>query len=463
MKPLVILCLAAGSAAAQSTSWHATVNGDVAVTDNVFAAPFDGNRAGDLLFQLRPGGLFTYSGQRMVHDLTADLELLHYAFNSRRPTLTSRGGWRVLLVTGPRSELQLSLGGGTGVLTNVSSRLTADETLINITPVGRVTYASASAGQSFTYTITRQLRFGQRLFARANSSDDNAMFRTEATGAEAGGGLALSRDWRNHTVSLDAGASVSRLERVAEPGARLDSRLDRQVLPRVRGVWRYDVARRVGIAADAGVVGILPFGTDPYNPMQERERAWFPVAGGTLEVNELWGRAAMSLRRDVAPNFLFAQNAISDNAIISAAVPLPWLDNTRRRNPKLIGVGTVAIQRSRMIDAVTGNLSRSLGAARVDLAAIYTPRANVSYGLRYELIFQMGDEGLGAVVPVQGFFRNTIFFTFNMRFPERVAGELPKRRAGAAANESRSDMTPVGAEPVVPDLLESESEDGDER
>ena len=39
----------------QASSWHATVNGETAVTDNVFAAGNDGDRNGDLFFQLRPG------------------------------------------------------------------------------------------------------------------------------------------------------------------------------------------------------------------------------------------------------------------------------------------------------------------------------------------------------------------------------------------------------------------------
>ena len=52
---------------ADHSSAHFTASGDVATTDNVFAAA--DNRQGDLFFQVRPGVLFAYDAPRMIHEL----------------------------------------------------------------------------------------------------------------------------------------------------------------------------------------------------------------------------------------------------------------------------------------------------------------------------------------------------------------------------------------------------------
>ena len=72
-----------------------------------------------------------------------------------------------------------------------------------------------------------------------------------------------------------------------------------------------------------------------------------------------------------------------------------------------------------------------------------------------------GDAAALAFVP--GFFRNTLFFTFSLRYPDRVAGEVPQRRANSVRAD-RKDLSPVGAEPVIPDAAEpQEGEDSGDR
>ncbi|MBA3398280.1 MAG: hypothetical protein H0T89_36980 [Deltaproteobacteria bacterium] len=469
---LAIGPLIASPAAAQSTSWNAIVSGEAAITDNVFAAPLGGNRTPDMFFQLRPGFLFARNAPRMIHELTAEAEIVYYLLNSNVPSISGRGGWRGFFRTGPRSEVITSLGAGSGIVTSAASRLTADETMINVLPVGAVTFLQADANQFLSYVATREIRLSQTLFARWNKSDDNAdenivpegqdpLMATTVESAEAGAAFGIDRSFRRQAVSLEVGASVQRLERIAPPGAAMGSRLDRQVNPRARAQWRYDIDRRLSTSVDGGLVYVVPFGKDPYNPDENRKPGLFPIVGAQFSLTEVWGRATATVRRDVTPNLFLAQNTVNDTASVAVAMPLPWLDDSRRRSPKLVGVGSFGIQRTQLVESETSETASSIGAARIDAAVIYTPRSGVSYGLRYELQYQTGDDR--AVMAVQGFFRNTIYATFSVRYPDRVAGAVPKRRAGNATRADRKDLGAVGAEPVVPDLTEGDDEGGDER
>jgi hypothetical protein len=263
------------------------------------------------------------------------------------------------------------------------------------------------------------------------------------------------------TLGISVGASVARLERQAPSGAMFGNRLDRTVSPRASLVYRRDLDRQWSFGADAGVVYVRPFGTDPYNPTEERRSGWFPIVGAQVAINDVWGRGALAVRRDVAPNLEIAQQTVNNSATVSAAFPLPWLDDSRRRAPKLVGLTSLGVVRTQLIDSESGETRSSIDAARVDAAVSYFPRPNITYTLRYEGQFQRGDSLLADSV---GFYRNTVYFTFAIRYPDDVAALVPKRRANQSTRADRSDQSPIGAEPVVPDLVEEGDEgDGDKR
>jgi hypothetical protein len=176
-------------------------------------------------------------------------------------------------------------------------------------------------------------------------------------------------------------------------------------------------------------------------------------------MTDVWGRGTLAVRRDVTPNLQIAQQTVNDSISVGAAIPLPWLDDTRRRAPKLIGLASLGLQRTRLLDSESSDTTSSINAARVDVAVIYVPRPGVTYGLRYEGQFQTGDDEAELMVP--GFYRNTIYFNFTMRYPNDVAGVVPKRRANNPTRADRKDQSPIGAEPVVPDLLEEGGGEGE--
>jgi hypothetical protein len=114
--------------------------------------------------------------------------------------------------------------------------------------------------------------------------------------------------------------------------------------------------------------------------------------------------------------------------------------------------------RTQLVDPVTSELQSSFGVARLDVGVQYAVRPGLSYTLRYQLMLQSSNrDAMGESIP--GFSRNTLFFSFRVRWPEDVAVQVPKRR-GNAVRADRDDLSPLGAEPVIPDLLD---EGGGER
>ena len=448
--------LAAQPAAADRISYHATATSDVAFTDNVFSER-RGSQDGDLFFQVRPGVRFTYGVPRMIHDLDVEGEVTQYALHSEEASVTGRAGWRALFLPGPRSEVLVSAEGGSSVLSALSARASPDQPVVEIRPLGNLYARSASATQYASWIASRDLRLSQGLYARASETDNREADPLIITSAEAGARIALDRYFRRHALTVELGASVLRLERDAPMADPIGSRLDRQINPRARVAWRHELDRRVALGVDGGLVYVIPFGEDPANPGRElRDPALYPVVGVSADITDVWGAGRMSLRHDVSANLFLGQNTVNDTAVISAAMPIAWRGGGRRRQPRLVGLGSVSVTRTQLVDPFTSDpftsdLQSSIGLARLDVGFMYAVRPGFTYGVRYELMVQTGDRT--AQMPITGFFRNTLFVTFKLRYPEDLAAQVPKRRANTGSSD-RQDLVPIGAEPVVPDLIE---------
>jgi hypothetical protein len=200
------------------------------------------------------------------------------------------------------------------------------------------------------------------------------------------------------------------------------------------------------------VVYVNPFGTDPYATTQPLQRAEaYPIFGALVAYTDVWGHATMSVGRAVAPNFFIAENTLTDSAIVQAAIPLDWFDATpRAHDPKLSLVGSVGIERTELIDPVSANTVGRFDIARADVGFAWTPVPGQTYGIRYELLIQDGDAAAAMIEP--SFTRNTLFFTFALRYPDDVTPRMP--RTGDSYRSDRTDTAPVGTEPVVPDPVD---------
>jgi hypothetical protein len=436
---VVVVPLVPTPAAGENKSVHATASGDVAATDNVFATTADRNE-GDLLFTIRPGIVFGYDAPRHQHDATLEGEMINYLAHSDAPSLSLRGSVRSSFVTSKHTNLNFNLGGSNGVITALSSRLSPEQTGPQLRPIGHVDNVNGDAGTQLSYESGRSYTLSIGGFARASRSNDNAddmgqSAPTIVTSAEAGGT-----------------AGFQRLEREAPADALLGPRLDRQVNPRLRASWQHDFNRIWSSSIDAGAVYVHPYKDDPNQPGSQLEDGIFPLFGAALAYTEVWGRAQVQVRRDMSPNLFVAQNTINDSGVISLAMPLPWLDDSRMRRPKFVGLGSFGINRTQLINSDTSLVDSSIWLGRVDAGIGYTPRPGFTYGVRYEFVYQSdstGIDNMGMRVPVPGFFRNTISFTFSLRYPDRVAGADSRKKKSGGVRADGKDLVPIGVDPVT--------------
>jgi hypothetical protein len=437
---------------ADHTSVHATASGEMATTDNLFAAGSGGDRQADMFATIRPGILYAYDAPQMVHDFTAEAEVVQYLLHGDKPLLMGRAGWKSLFLPTPRLQLTMTINAATGLLSLMSAQSTADQTTATVMPTGKVDVENSDAAESLSWVSSQHTRVQQGVLGRYGFTDDGN--GTQGETKEVGTNLGFERTFRKDTVGIDASVAYLKLLRIAPVGAEVGSRQDYQLNPRGTVSWRHDIDKQWSTSADGGVVYVNPVGHDKFNPGARRRSGNFGVAGAQLMYTELWGRALLSVRRDVAPNMFLAQNTVDDSANLQVAMPLPWLDDTKR-NPKLAAAGSVGVDHTQLINSETGSTQGDFKVAHLDLSVGWTPKPGVTYGFRYELVYQTGDSV--ALMNLPSYYRNTVYFTFALRYPDRVVGELPKQRKGMRSD--RKDLMPVGAEPVVIDVLDDANGD----
>ncbi len=79
----------------------------------------------------------------------------------------------------------------------------------------------------------------------------------------------------------------------------------------------------------------------------------------------------------------------------------------------------------------------------------YSPRPGFTYGVRYELQIQSGNKAAEMNIP--GFWRQTLSFTFNIRYPNQANGEAA-RRTNTGVRADGKDLVPVGVDPTSTDV-----------
>ena len=459
---LAAVVLSPAPAAADRTTTSVTASGDVSATDNVFASQRE-VRESDVSFTLRPGVLFGYDGPRASHELALEGEVIEFARHSEKPSVSVRGGARTRIQTSRFTSFSAQLEGNNGVLTALSARSSPDATGPQLVPLGRIDTISGGGSVALSWDTGRNLQLTPSLFARYSRADDNAdeMGQEAPTiieSREAGGALSIERTWRDNAISLEAGVSVLRLERDAPVTAMLGPRLDHQLNPRLRVQWRHDIDRQWSTNIDGGGVYVHPYGKDPDNPDAVHEDGIFPVFGAGVAYTEVWGRATAQARREVAPNLLVAQNTVNDTATLAVALPLPWLDDSRRRQPRLVALGSLGVARTKLIDSETSDVSSSFYVGSLDVGLGYSPRPGFTYGLRYTFQYQTGDDEAEMVIP--GFWRNTLSFTFQLRYPDRANGEGARKKGKGGVRADGGDLVPIGVDPVSTDVVPDDDQGG---
>jgi hypothetical protein len=449
---IAIWCLISGTASADNADFHATAAGSVATTDNVNGSSTDPE--GALFTDVRPGMLFTYNAPRMIHELTTEVDLLYY-FGRTQPNVTFRGDWKAFFLTGPRSELSVGATGSVGQLNALQASTISNENPLLVQPEGKVNTRNAAATENGSWISSEFTRLSQRAFTRYTTTDDSdPMVDVHTESFESGAALGFDYRTRFNNFSFEAGGSYVYLRKDDPLMVQMGSRLDKQVNPRVVGIWQRDWSKAWSTQADAGVVYVHPI----FNLTGDTKDAPFPIFGLTAAYTDVWGRAQFVARRQVTPNLFIAQNTVSESITSTFAMPLNFLSrDERRRAPKVVGIGTVGVDRTQLINPSDANLEGQFFVGRVDGTVAWQPRPGQTLGLRAELTYQQGDTIADQIVP--SYHRFTFYFTFALRWPEDVQVRVPRRTNGVRAD--KSDLAPIGAEPVVIDPTELLEEGND--
>lgn len=442
---IAIWCLISATASADNADFHATAAGSVATTDNVNGSETDPQ--GSLFTDIRPGMLFTYNAPRMIHELTTEVDLFYY-FGRTQPNVTFRGDYKAFFLTGPRSELSLDASGSTGQINALQASTPSDQSPLLVRPEGKVNTNNAAASENGSWIATKFTRLYERGFARfttTDNSDPAVMVTTESF--EAGGGIGLNHRLRYDNFSLELGGAYVYLKKDDPLGVQMGSRLDKQVNPRAVAVWQHDFSKQLSTSVDGGAEYVNPI----FNLTGDTQAKVFPIFGITGAYTDVWGRAQVSARRAVTPNLFIAQNTINDSLNATFAMPLTFLDrDARRRAPRVVGIGSVGVNRTQLINPADAELTGRFLVGRVDGTVAWQPRQGQTLGLRAELTYQDGDTVGEMYVP--SYHRFTFYFTFALRWPEDVQVRVPRRQNSVRADQS--DLAPIGAEPVVVDPSE---------
>lgn len=451
--------ITAGSAYADNTEVHATAAGSVATTDNVNGSATDPQ--GSIFTDVRPGLLMNYNSPRAIMELIPEVDLFYY-FGRQKPNVTFRAEWKGFFLPGPRSELSLDALASRGQLNSLTASTPSNENPLQVQPAGVTNTANLTASENGSYTATEFTRLFERSFARRTTTEDtNPDIAVKTKSFEVGGGVGFDHRLRYDSFTFEAGASYVFLRKDDPLMKQMGSRLDKQVNPRVVGIWSHDFSREWSTSLNAGLVYVNPIFSEAVNGASVRRAEPFPVFGAIAAYTDVWGRAQLDARREVTPNLFIAQNTINDAVNVTFAMPLTFLDkDQRRRNPRVVGIGSAGVARTQLIDPTSSDLNGQFWLERVDASVAWEPRTGQTFGMRAELTNQNGDTVGEMTVP--SFHRFTFYFTFALRWPEDVGVRVPRRANSVRADQK--DLAPIGAEPVVIDpaeLLEEGQGGGD--
>ena len=442
------LALTASQARAQATSAHVTLNGNVAATDNALST--GSNEQADIYYQLRPGLLLTYDGPRAMQELSVDAEILQYLRHSTAPSLTERAQWRGVFLVSPLSEIVASAQLGTGQLNAITTQSSPDTVPVGVVPNGAIDERDIGADEYGSRTLSQAWRISEAAAAHYTGTYDTQSTRVHSGAVSAR--IGAEYNWRDNSIGFEVSAEYLSLERYAPnlPPGPDGSRDTKQLNPHAIVSYRHDFSRNWSGSVQGGVEYVQPVGTDKYNPADAQQTGFYPLFGAQLSYVDIWGRLTLAGNRSLAPNLYIAQNTETTDALLQLVLPLPWLDDSRRREPKLIALGTAGYQHTQLIetDYGTGNADAgSFDNVHFDFGLAYLPRPGLTLGLRYEFLYQTGSQTTFALI--SEYKRNTVFFTFAVRWPDRVAVAIPKRENSVRAD--RKDLAPVGEDLVVPD------------
>nr|HEX4314893.1 hypothetical protein [Kofleriaceae bacterium] len=442
------------AALADSTSVHATVVGTMAATDNVLNAPDGQPKDGDILVQVRPGVLFVWETPKMIQELVGEVEALEFLRHNDQPSLGVHAASRAFYTPGPLSTLTTVVDVATGQASALTTRSAPDATGVALQPSQLIytengTISESGNHQATLSTSVHETASGQYVHTDDDGTGDPIRHQHTQTLAEIATLLGgVTHVWAHDSLQFDLGVQFLHLEEAAPLGSPPGSdRLDREINPQGTAFWRHDFDKHWSGGLQAGLVVVDPVGRDPFNPTLSTDAQYLPVVNLLAAYTDDWGRAVLTAGRTVTPNLFVAQNTENYISQLQVAVPLSFGDDIKRGPPHVVAAGSIGYIRTTLLDNELGMDAGSFDIVHMDGGLAWTPRSDLTYGVRFEYFKQIGEASNNPAVQFFDFSRTTLFFTIAGRWPSRVVAEVPQKQSLRADGR---DTSPAG-EVVVPD------------
>lgn len=409
--------------AADDYQIHFVANGTAGATDNVFSAP-NGSmtpRAADVQYTLTPGLVASYGTPRTTHELSANVALNGFVDHSEAWGVQLSGDYRAAISLTPLTELALSAGLSRGTTASLSTSQPSNETMVGPTPSGEVTSVSMRADEALAHSLSPETSLRQSLGASYTVVSAGAAPDVGTVQLSAQGGF--DHAFAHSAMGMDLGVTFLAFDRGESMGVSAEP--DRRMDGRVGIRWRRDVSQRWSVGADGGLVAVIPIDGDAgFTPV--------PVIGGNLNYVPEWGNATLQLGRSVSANPFIAQETVGESAALSVNLPLPWLNADRPSDtPEWTASGGLAVMRSRVINADSGELTNATLNGLLDVGVAYVPREEMTFSFRFQHSRQKtldGVEDMDGMISLPSMSRNTLLMTFTYRYPGRIISQLPPRQ-----------------------------------
>jgi hypothetical protein len=407
------LLLTAVRVASADQSLHAIATVATGYTDNVQLAPENGGEdaptvSRDAFANIAPGMVFAHQAPRIAQVLRYTVNIRLYAEATSADSYSNALQYNAIIPLSPLSELGLDASASHG-------RLNAFDTAPAETPLdtrarGDVAYARASAGASYSRTLTRSWRLVESVGGAVfQPTDDTTEVRTRTTLDDS---LALSKTFNFDAFTLTGRGTYSSLDR----GEEQPNENTIITGPELR--WVHDLSQDFSTDAMIGVTAAFP--ADDFS-----RRLVLPVGAAYLRYFHDRYSASAGYRRMVATNLLVGETEATHIAEVRGTVAVPPRDDLT-----VSGAVGYASGRSLDIDAerLVGRTTRWVG----DVSLSWKASGELSMALRYSIVLQDRSQPLEEIMD-EHTRRNMVMVVLEGRYPSRQAVELQQR------NDARAD------------------------
>ena len=395
-----------------TASAHTTLQGEVTVTggwtDSVGNAPVDTTSgvlgpAGDFYGEIRPALILTYGSPRFVQRLAYLFTGTEYIHNLG--TYANRLEWGGVAEPTRTTVFQFGLFAAEGTLNTLLTGQDASLAQIGAVPIGNSPYFTAGANESFLWELDPVWRLTQdSLFTLFEPFEPtgplNYLFDP---------GIRLDRVWQHDSLGGELRSEYIYYQALFDANGAVITPEQRQILSRAMLRWKHDFGHFFGTELGFGVIEMM-------RASDGGGRIWGPAALAALRYVHPYGYAELTYTYGIDPNTLSGQSYEAHQVSLRASLPF----GPKRR----FQVGASAgYQHGRLIDVNLGTTTSSLDLVLADASLTYTPRDEISFFVRYQLFYEVGNPSDAAPEPTYG--RNTVMIGISGRYPGAPAAVVP--------------------------------------